>query len=70
MRDSKDHATLELPGLMPAVPEIAHLKRAAVNRPKEMAWQQVQLELLEPDDLSNSPVWRLDQSAASTRLTI
>jgi len=63
MRDSKDHATLELPGLMPPAPvTIPNLKRAAAGRARKMALQHVQLELLEPANLSGAPAWRLEQN--------
>jgi hypothetical protein len=55
MRDSKDHATLELPGLMPAAPvPMPSLKRAAVARSRKMALRQEQLELLEADNPPDS----------------
>jgi hypothetical protein len=67
MRDSEDHATLELPGLMPAAPVVAHPKRTAANRPRKMALQQVQLELLDPVAPPGLPASQLQQHTAATR---
>jgi hypothetical protein len=73
MRDKKDNATLDLPGLVPAgtLPHSAQeAKRAGAPRQRKNTLQQHQLPLLEETDATGLPVWRRDENTDLTGLPI
>lgn len=71
MRDKKDNATFDLPGLSPAAPLVeAEPKRQSGPRARRNALKQVQLELLEPTDNSGLPVWTRDDKLDLTGLPV
>jgi hypothetical protein len=63
MRDQKDNATLELPGLFDSAPPAPPPAAARTTRPRSrrspLPFEQ--LELLEETDASGLPVWRRDE---------
>jgi len=78
MRDKKDTATFDLPGLSAALtPTDASAggapapKRAVANATARRAGlKQEQLELLEPTDASGLPVWLRDERLDLTGLPV
>ncbi|QJE01476.1 hypothetical protein HH212_16735 [Massilia forsythiae] len=80
MRDKKDNATFDLPGLeTPARDEgvavadtDAHTDapKRATPRPRRVALKQEQLQLLEETDTSGLPVWKRDPNLDLTGLPI
>lgn len=70
MRDTKDNATIDLPGFGPAAPLEAEPKRPVPPRARRASKKQVQLELLEPTDNSGLPVWQRDDNLDLTGLPV
>ena len=73
MRDKKDNATFDLPGLEAALPLVAstiEVKRASTQRQRKSSLKQEQLELLDETDTSGLPVWRRDENLDLTGLPI
>ena len=77
MRDKKDNATFDLPGLEPAAPaDAVVLVQAATEpkrggpRPRRVALKQEQMPLLEETDATGLPMWRRDPNLDLTGLPI
>ena len=69
MRDKKDHATLDLPGLAPASASLltpAQSKPASSQRLPFI--EQHQFELLDATDATGLPLWRRDENTDLTGL--
>ena len=72
MKDKKDNATFELPGLGAAWFPTPSSDAAQTARPRarRAALQQVQLDLLEETDTTGLPVWRRDDGLDLTGLPV
>jgi hypothetical protein len=72
MRDKKDNATFDLPGLEAArmLPPSAAESRKLGPRMPRPALRQEQLPLLEDTDVTGLPVWRRDEGLDLTGLPV
>jgi len=77
MRDKKDNATFDLPGVEPAasddalvLPHANHEPKRTGPRPRRVARKQEQMPLLEETDASGLPVWTRDPNLDLTGLPI
>lgn len=73
MKDKKDNATLELPGMgavtAPLFPD-EPVQRSAAARKRRVLPRQEQLELLEETDATGLPVWQRSDNLDLTGLPI
>ena len=74
MKDKKDNATFDLPGVEPAAQDDAVVlppepKRGG-PRPRRITLKQEQISLLEETDTSGLPVWKRDPNLDLTGLPI
>jgi hypothetical protein len=74
MRDKKDNATIDLPGLPAADPALADVPpaepRRNAPRARKGAPKQEQLLLLDETDTTGLPVWRRDDNLDLTGLPV
>ena len=77
MRDKKDNATFDLPGLEPAAPAdavvfppVAAEPKRGGPRPRRIVLKQEQMLLLEDTDTTGLPVWTRDPNLDLTGLPI
>jgi hypothetical protein len=72
MRDKKDNATFDLPGLEKAVapPALAAEPKKPLQRARRGGLRQEQLQLLDETDASGLPVWKRDENLDLTGLPV
>ncbi|MBC3936288.1 hypothetical protein [Undibacterium rugosum] len=73
MKDYKDNATMELPGLNEPMPENSDHKKSQANSKRGKVMKQVQLDLLAdlgPTDISGLPAWVKDENLDLTGLPV
>ena len=73
MKDNKDHATMELPGLDTPVSEAADFRKNLPKPKRGKQLKQHQLELLSvlgPTDISGLPAWVNDENTDLTGLPV